>query len=172
MIPFYDLLAPMRPITAADLMSPEVLTAREDWPVAELAAFLMRHDITGAPVADAEGRLVGVVSVVDIADVVSDDDDEEVGGDRSEPDFLHRGREATLSEDELEELEIEDEDLVVADIMTPEIQSVSPDAQVSEIAMKMLREHLHRLLVLDADDRCVGIVTTSDLLGLLVDEER
>jgi CBS domain-containing protein len=38
--------------------------------------------------------------------------------------------------------------------------------------MKMLREHLHRLLVLDADDRCVGIVTTSDLLGLLVDEGR
>ena len=61
----------MRPITAADLMSPEVLTVREDLPVADLAAFLMRHDITGAPVVDAEGRLVGVVSVVDIADLVS-----------------------------------------------------------------------------------------------------
>lgn len=164
----------MRPITAADLMSPEVLTAREDWPVAELAAFLMRHDITGAPVADAEGRLVGVVSVVDIADLVSDDEDEddESAGGRSEPDFLYHGREATLTEDELEDLELDDEDLRVADIMTPEIQSVSPDTQVSEIAMKMLREHLHRLLVLDADDRCVGIITTSDLLGLLVDEER
>ncbi len=33
-----------------------------------------------------------------------------------------------------------------------------------------LREHLHRLLVLDEDDRCVGIITTSDLLGLLVEE--
>ena len=160
----------MRPITAADLMSPDVLTVRDDLPVADLAAFLMRHDITGAPVADADGRLVGVVSVVDIADLVSDD--AEIAADRSEPDFLYRGREATLSEDELEELEIDDEDLTVADIMTPEIHAVSPGAPVSEIAMKMLREHLHRLLVLDADDRCVGIVTTSDLLGLLVDEGR
>ena len=158
----------MRPITAADLMSPEVLTVREDMSVAELAAFLMRHDITGAPVADAQGRLVGVVSVVDIADLVSDQD--EIAVDRSEPDFLYRGREATLSEDELEDLEIDDEDLVVGDIMTPEIHSVSPGSPVSDIAMKMLREHLHRVLVLDADDRCVGIVTTSDLLGLLVDE--
>jgi CBS domain-containing protein len=158
----------MRPITAADLMSPEVLTVREDMPVADLAAFLMRHDITGAPVADADGRLVGVVSVVDIADLVSDD--AEIAADRSEPDFLYRGREATLSEDELQELEIDDEDLTVADIMTPEIHSVAPSAPVSKIAMKMLREHLHRVLVLDPDDRCVGIVTTSDLLGLLVDE--
>lgn len=158
----------MRPITAADLMSPEVLTVREDMPVADLAAFLMRHDITGAPVADADGRLVGVVSVVDIADLVSDD--AEIAADRSEPDFLYRGREATLSEDELQGLEIDDEDLTVADIMTPEIHSVAPSAPVSEIAMKMLREHLHRVLVLDPDDRCVGIVTTSDLLGLLVDE--
>ena len=158
----------MRPITAADLMSPEVLTVREDLPVADLAAFLMRHDITGAPVVDAEGRLVGVVSVVDIADLVSDD--AEIAADRSEPDFLYRGREATLTEDELEELEIDDEDLTVADIMTPEIYSVAPSAPVSEIAMKMLREHLHRVLVLDPDDRCVGIVTTSDLLGLLVEE--
>ena len=125
-------------------------------------------DERGAPVADAEGRLVGVVSVVDIADLVSDD--AEIAADRSEPDFLYRGREATLTEDELEELEIDDEDLTVADIMTPEIHSVAPSAPVSEIAMKMLREHLHRVLVLDPDDRCVGIVTTSDLLGLLVEE--
>lgn len=160
----------MRPITAADLMSPEVLTVREDLPVADLAAFLMRHDITGAPVVDADGRLVGVVSVVDIADLVSDD--AEFGSGSEEPEFLFRGREATLTPDELEELEIGDEDLIVADIMTPEIHSVSPSSGVSDIAMKMLREHLHRLLVLDEDDRCVGIITTSDLLGLLVDEER
>lgn len=158
----------MRPITAADLMSPEVLTVREDLPVADLAAFLMRHDITGAPVVDTDGRLIGVVSVVDIADLVSDDAD--FGVTSEEPEFLYRGREAILTEDELEELDLEDEDLVVGDIMTPEIHSVSPGSGVSDIAMKMLREHLHRLLVLDEDDHCVGIVTTSDLLGLLVDE--
>jgi predicted transcriptional regulator len=39
----------MRPITAADLMNPEVLTVRDDATVAELARFLVDNEITGAP---------------------------------------------------------------------------------------------------------------------------
>jgi CBS domain-containing protein len=34
----------------------------------------------------------------------------------------------------------------------------------------MLEDHLHRLLVV-RDDQPVGIISTSDLLGLLVDED-
>ena len=54
--------------------------------------------------------------------------------------------------------------------MTTEIQSVAEDATVSEVAMAMLKGHLHRLLVL-RDGRVVGIISTSDLLGLLIDQE-
>ena len=61
----------MRPITASDLMNPEVLTVRDDMTVRELAAFLIENEISGAPVADAEERLVGVVSLVDVAAVAS-----------------------------------------------------------------------------------------------------
>src|SRR5262245_31446119 len=57
----------MRPITAADVMNPEVLTVPDDLPVAALASFLVEREISGAPVADAAGHLVGVVSVTDIA---------------------------------------------------------------------------------------------------------
>lgn len=158
----------MRPIKASDLMNPEVLTVPEDWPVRTLAAYLIDNEITGAPVEDADGRLVGVVSVVDIAELAAEDS--EVAGDRSHPDFLSMGSEGSLSEEEVDDLELDDEDLTVGDIMTPEVQSVSPDAAVSEIAMKMLREHLHRLLVIDEDGHTVGVITTSDLLGLLVEE--
>lgn len=158
----------MRPIKASDLMNPEVLTVSEDWPVVRLAAYLIDNEITGAPVADADGNLVGVVSVVDIAELAAEDSD--IAAAPSNPDYLYRGSEGSLSEEEFDELEIDDEDLTVGDIMTPEIHSVSPDAPVSEIAMKMLREHLHRLLVLDEDGKPVGVITTSDLLGLLVEE--
>ncbi len=73
----------MRPITAADLMNPEVLTVSEELSVRELAGFLLDHEITGAPVVDREGRLVGVVSVVDIADAAAGEEEEdapEAGG--------------------------------------------------------------------------------------------
>ena len=65
----------MRPITASDLMNPEVLTVHDDMTVRELAAFLIENEISGAPVADAEERLVGVVSLVDVAAVASGEGD-------------------------------------------------------------------------------------------------
>ena len=54
--------------------------------------------------------------------------------------------------------------------MNPKIYSVKEDATVSEIASMMLKGHIHRLLV-TREDRAVGIITTSDLLGLLVGED-
>ena len=124
----------MRPITAGDLMNPEILTVKEEMSVEEAAAFLTEHEITGAPVENSEGDLVGVISVVDIA-----------AGSFS----------GSAS---------------VAELMTPGIQSVPEEAMVSEVASLMLEDHLHRVLVI-RDEQPVGIVSTSDLLGLLVDED-
>lgn len=154
----------MRPITASDLMNSEVLTVREDLPVRELAGYLVDNEITGAPVVDRRGRLVGVVSLVDIVAVASED--ATFGGG---PDFFSHGEDLP-EETDVESLTEEAETLQVRDIMNPEIYSVEEDATVSEIAMKMLRDHLHRLLVMRGDE-VLGIISTSDLLGLLVDVE-
>lgn len=58
----------------------------------------------------------------------------------------------------------------VRDVMTPSVFSVREDATVSEIATTLLHHHLHRVLVL-RDGEVVGLISTSDLLGLLVDAE-
>ena len=154
----------MRPITASDLMNPEVLTVRDDMSVRELASFLIENEISGAPVADAEGRLVGVVSLVDIAALASGEGRR--GGDGSG--FFGPDWDDGLDEEDMEDLD--QDGLRVADIMTPQVFSVSEDATVPEIASLMLKGHLHRLLV-TREDRAIGIITTSDLLGLLVGEE-
>jgi CBS domain-containing protein len=157
----------MRPITASDLMNPGVLTVREDMTVRELASFLMEHEISGAPVADAQGRLVGVVSLVDIAALASGEG-RSTGEEGSS--FFGRDWEDGLDEEDVEELQLDQDGLRVADIMNPKIFSVREDATVAEIASLMLNGHLHRLLV-TREDRAVGIITTSDLLGLLVGED-
>ena len=157
----------MRPATAADLMNPEILSVPEDMSIRELARFLVDHEITGAPVEGEDGKLVGVVSVVDIASVASDDG--RMRGDRSSPDFYVTGWENKVAIEEIQNFRIENDELKVGEIMTPEVFSVSEDARISEVASTMLRGHLHRLLV-TRDDKPVGIVSTSDLLGLLVDE--
>ena len=157
----------MRPITAADLMNPEVLTVPEDMTVRELARYLTDNEITGAPVENLSGKLTGVVSVVDIAAMASDTGN--VRTDRSSPDFYVRGWEDKLTPEENRNFRVDNEDMQVGEIMTPTVFSVGEDATVSEIASMMLRGHLHRLLV-TRDERPVGIVSTSDLLGLLVEE--
>ena len=157
----------MRPITAGDLMNPEVLTVDETMTVRELARFLTDNQITGAPVEDAGGKLIGVVSVVDIAGVASDAGN--VRTDRSSPDFYVRGWEDKITPEEIRDFRVDNEDLQVGEIMTPTVFSVGEDATVAEIASVMLRGHLHRLLV-TRDERPVGIVSTSDLLGLMVEE--
>lgn len=156
----------MRPITAADLMNPKVLAVRDDLTLRELAAFLLRNQITGAPVEDAGGRLVGVVSTVDIAEaVLAGRGGEEEKDDEEEDDE----QEEELGGLELDELRLAGDDLLVRDIMTPSIHSVPEDATVSQVASRMLDSHVHRLLV-TREGRPVGIITTSDLLGLLIDE--
>lgn len=154
----------MRPITASDLMNPEVLTVQTDMTVRELASFLIDNEISGAPVADAEGRLVGVVSLTDVAAVATGE--ERPGEDGSS--FFGRDWEEGLDEEDVEDLPLDG--LRVADIMTPRVYTVKEDATVSEIANLMLKGHLHRLLV-TREDRAVGIITTSDLLGLLIGED-
>ena len=156
----------MRPITAADLMNPEVLTVPDDMTVRELARFLVDNDITGAPVEDDAGRLVGVVSVFDIARLLGEDEDD---FELDEPEEHAAGNGATDPDGLDEELDDEDDDLLVEDIMTPAVWSVPEDATVPEVAALMLKEHLHRLVVV-REEEPVGIISTSDLLGLLMDE--
>jgi CBS domain-containing protein len=146
----------MRPITAGDLMNPEILTVDADMTVRELAAFLVENEISGAPVQDDEGRIVGVVSLVDVAAVHSESEE---GDAESSP--FGAGGEGESNGDGGRD------NLMVADVMTPMVYSVTEDATVSEVASAMLKGHLHRVLV-TREDRAVGIISTSDLLGLLV----
>jgi CBS domain-containing protein len=151
-------------ITARNIMNPEVMTVRDDLTVAELAAFLTDQEISGAPVEDRHGKLVGVVSVTDIVRVTSS------GGQRHTPDhapgFYVRGWEDRIEVDDLENLHFDDEGLLVRDIMTPAVFAVDADMPVDQVARSMMDSHLHRILVL-RDGKVVGIVSTSDMLQLL-----
>lgn len=159
----------MRPITAADVMNPNVLVVQEDMTVEELARFLVESEISGAPVVDPDGRLVGVVSITDLARSVAD-----TTADPPGPDFFVSEWGGTLRRDEVERLRFgarfdEGTEMRVRDIMTPDVYSVHAETPIPEVAETLINSHIHRLLVINGE-RVVGIVTSSDLLGLLVRE--
>ncbi len=173
----------MRQITVSDLMNPRILVVRDTMTVRELACFLMDNEITGAPVEAHDGKLVGVVSVVDVTRAVAEDAAEDAAGtaedaagtaeDAAETaeDAAETAEDATgTAVRDAEPAPGDDREVLVADVMSSGVSSVSEDATVSEIASAMLDSHLHRLLV-TRNGEPIGIITTSDLLGLFVDDE-
>lgn len=64
-------------------------------------------------------------------------------------------------------VELESAPAVVRDVMTTEVVSVEPNTSIAEIARMMLDRGVHLLLVLDGDERPVGVVAINDLLRVL-----
>jgi CBS domain-containing protein len=144
-------------------MNPEVLRVRTDMTLRDAASFLLDREISGAPVEDESGSIVGVISLSDIAAVVAGR-----GAARPTPESEPAGD--PLDETLVGDFETESERLLTRDVMTVGVESVPEHASVQEVAEKLLKGHVHRLLVTRGAE-VVGILSTSDLLGLLLTEE-
>lgn len=150
----------MENLAARDVMTTNVITVPEDATLSELVSVLSDHMITGAPVVDASGKLVGVVSATDVAR----NSTKRSSSVRREvpPDFYVRGPEHLG--DEVHSYMVEEEsDQLVRDVMTPVIFSVSESASFDEMVDTMIGGRVHRLIVTEGE-KVVGIVTTLDLL--------
>lgn len=169
-------------VRVADIMRGDVLTAAPDWPVRRLTRLLADHEISGAPVVDEEGRVLGVVSSTDVVRLCADDADIRLRSarlraerrattdpedDEVEPDALGFFLPEDVPEQTAEVLESlpesEFDTTLVSDIMTPVSFSVPAEADVRELADFLVRGRIHRAVVLDGD-RLAGIVTSGDVL--------
>lgn len=149
-----------RGLIAKDIMTKHLVKVRDDMSLQGLAALFSQEMITGAPVTDESGRLVGVVSYTDIVRHLEQRD--RLSKDRSNP-ALH-GWEGKLDPEDFAGLHVEEDDgFTVRDVMTPTVFDVDEDMPIAEVADRMLRGRIHRLLV-TRDGEAVGIITTMDML--------
>ena len=155
----------MKRLTANDVMTPRVLPAQADWPLGRLAEFFVEHEISGAPVTDDQGILVGVVSLRDLVRYDSLPDREPP----RRPHDYYLNLYADYAEEEVHSFRLSGErSATVREIMTTSVFSVTADTPVDEIAETMVRGHIHRLLV-TREHAVVGIVTSLDLLRVIRD---
>ena len=138
---------------AYQIMTPRVATVRPDTPVAEAAELMLTKRISGLPVVDARGKLVGIVS---------------------EGDFLRRGEIGTqkaragwlaflFGPGKLAAEYIREEGRTVQNVMTPDPVTIVEDTTLNEIVKIMERKDIKRLPVL-RNDELIGIVTRANLL--------
>lgn len=166
-----------------DIMQTDVVTIRPDATVRTLTRLLSDHQISGVPVVDAAGHVVGVVSATDILRMAADETDvriaafppaptatdiPESGDDELDLVGYFVGMEATVLAPEHADWITDDafEERTVRDIMTPVHFSVPSTATVEELAELLVRGRIHRALVLD-NGELRGIVTTFDVLRAL-----
>jgi len=141
----------------SELMNPHVVSARPGMSVAEVSKLLATHGISGAPVVDDSGKILGVVSQSDL--VRQTDQPTTVG---------ESGRFFTDMNEyrDLANLPRDLSDAPVESLMSKEVYSVSRDSSAAMGASIMRERKVHRLLVTD-QGVLVGVVSSLDLLRVV-----
>jgi CBS domain-containing protein len=138
---------------AHQIMTRQVITIAVDAPIVDAANIMLDKHISGLPVVDEAGKLVGIVSQGDFIRRAEIGTQRKrgrwlkflVGPGRAASDFVReRGRK-------------------VGEIMTPDPCTVTEDATLEDIVELMERNHVKRLPVLRGD-KLAGIVTRTNLL--------
>jgi CBS domain-containing protein len=124
----------LRSVKIADYMATRLVTFKPDDNIFYAMDCFLDHGISGAPVVDDDGRLIGMLSEVDLIDVVMQ------GGYYDEPEG------------------------VVRDFMKSPADTVTPDQDIFIVAKRFRQEHRHRFPVVQASGKLVGQISRRDVL--------
>ncbi|KPJ96130.1 MAG: hypothetical protein AMJ53_01355 [Gammaproteobacteria bacterium SG8_11] len=150
--------------TVQDIMTNEVWSVKADWSLETLSQFFFDKHVSGAPVVDNNDKLLGVVSITDLARSTTLSP---TSGHETHDYYVDTRIHSGISQDDLALLRVESESAVtVKDIMTPMIFEVEDDTSVQEAASMMLKGRIHRVFV-TRDKKVVGVVTTMDMLKVI-----
>lgn len=125
--------------TVGDSMTANPISIAESASLAEAAKLLDTRKITGLPVVDASGTLVGVLSQTDLVRVRAN-----------------------------QHLNTQWPGLPVGQIMTKPALTIAATASLEEATRAMAELRVHRLVVVDETSNPIGIISTSDLFRSMV----
>lgn len=130
--------------TVREIMTRTVVSLRPEMPAAEAAEILLREAISGAPVVDGEGRLLGLLSELDCLRAVA------AAG---------------------YEMDAHDAATTVAELMTRECHFVPPELDLFGLAHEFVRLGVRRFPVLE-EGRLRGLVSRRDALRAVAELRR
>ena len=141
---------------ARDVMAFPVITVKLGSSIEEVAKAFVQRRISGAPVVDESGKLVGIVSEGDLMFR------SEIGTERPHPYWYleYAGKEHLAAE------YVKARARKVADIMTRKVITASPDTSLNDIAALLENNSIKRVPVIE-NGELVGIVTRANLIQAL-----
>ena len=147
-------------LTAADVMTRDVITVKKETTIRELAELFSRHRISMAPVVDDSGAMIGIVTETDL---VEQDKSLHIPTVISLFDWVIYLESDKKFEKELKKMTGQ----TVGDIYTQSVKTVAPSAPLSDLADIMSSGKIHAIPVLE-DKKVIGIVARIDLIRTMI----
>jgi CBS-domain-containing membrane protein len=140
-------------VPVSKIMTRAVVTVAPDAYLQEVTRLLGENNVSGLPVVDAAGRVVGLISEADVLSMTG------VKRGHTFKDVVRH----VLGEAE----PAREKGSTVADFMTSPAITVRPDTDVREAARMVDEKRIKRLPVVDDEGRLVGIVSRADMLKVV-----
>lgn len=149
-----------RDLYVSDAMNQSPITIRQDNRLDDALTLMAENHISGLPVIDGQGRCVGVITSADIVQFA--EGKQEWNTSRY---FDEQGRQenVVMPESDLAQLAR----ISVGNLMTRDVLTVCTDSTLKEAAVKMMNRGVHRVLVIDRQQRLRGILTSTDFVRLV-----
>jgi CBS domain-containing protein len=128
--------------TVGEVMTPAPLTVSDQTKIAQAVRLMVEHDVKRLPVVDPDGKLVGMVSRVNVLRALS------------EPPVAETPRFSPPPGQHVR----------VAAMMMTEVPTVAADAPLAEIVDLLVSNVRRRVVVVDEQQRVVGLITDGDLI--------
>nr|WP_319373272.1 CBS domain-containing protein [uncultured Methanobacterium sp.] len=151
-----------------DAMEKNVIKFQVDDRIVDVAGSLRENKISGAPVMNKEGHLVGIISEGDIMRLL------EIHSPHirlilpSPLDLIELPVRMKYEMDEIAEDMNKAASVLIGEIMTKKVVTIDPDSDISDAAQLMDTHDVKRLPVMDSDGKMVGIITRGDIIGAMV----
>lgn len=151
-------------LRARDVMQTGIISIPVDATLAAAVRTFEDHRISGCPVVDGLGKVVGVLSASDVANTSRLEDGQLSGGSTSYYLADRHGEDEEPEEFLMDGYNSDSgQGIQVQDLMTPRVVSVDPDASLSRVCQVMVEERVHRVMVTE-EDALVGIVSSFDVV--------
>lgn len=145
-----------RDLTVADVMQRDVITVKPSDSLRTVANIMFKHRISGCVVADDNNNVVGMISNRDLIKAAL-------------PDYqsLISNLAVSYDSESFENILRTEENILVSELMSTEVESVSEDTSVVETAALMLFKDWRRLPIIK-DKQLIGVITISDIVSKII----
>lgn len=155
--------------TASDVMSRGVVSVEANDSIQDAMQVMTEHHVSGVPVVDEQNRCIGVISTSDVVSFI-EADQEAMEGEiaRTENWFnpeTQKWEESIFSHEMLGEYDL----VPVSDAMTRDPLTVGPAMPVIGVAQTMMEYGIHRVFVVDDDQRLQGVISAFDFVQLVAE---